>query len=70
MLFGVIVAVVTAAGRYFMVTDFLREDLTKVVSSQQEALAGYVAKDIDFKIVQRQNLLAYLAQTIPLNLLD
>jgi diguanylate cyclase (GGDEF)-like protein len=70
MLFGVAVAVITAAGRYFMMTDFLREDLTKVVSTQQEALAGYVAKDIDFKIVQRQKLLAYLAKTIPLNLLE
>ena len=70
MLFGVAVAFVTAAGRYFMMTDFLREDLTKVVSSQQEALARYVAKDIDFKIVQRQNLLAYLAKSIPLNLLE
>jgi hypothetical protein len=53
-----------------MMTDFLREDLTKVVSTQQEALAGYVARDIDFKIQERKKLLENLAQTLPLQMLS
>lgn len=70
MLFAVVVALVTATGRYFMMTEFLREDLTRVVSTQQEALAGYVARDIDFKIQERKRLLETLAQTLPQQMLQ
>lgn len=70
MLFGLAVACTTAVGRYLMMTDFLREDLGKVVSAQQEALAGYVARDIDFKIAERKNMLERLASAMPQQIVD
>ena len=64
------IALVSSAARYFLLSNFLRDDLEKVVSSQQEALAGYVARDIDFKIVERQRMLSKFAAALPLGLLD
>jgi diguanylate cyclase (GGDEF)-like protein len=55
--------------RYFVLANFLREDLSAVVENQQLALATYVAHDIDGKIVQRQVLLERLAASLPTRLL-
>lgn len=55
--------------RYYVLTQFLREDLSAVVENQQLALATYVAHDIDGKIVQRQVLLERLAASLPIRLL-
>ena len=70
ILFGIAIAFVTATGRYFTMSDYLRDDLERVVSSQQEALAGYVAKDVDFKISERQKMLKRLAAAVPIELID
>jgi diguanylate cyclase (GGDEF)-like protein len=70
ILFGLVIAAITGVVRYYVLTNFLRDDLEKVVASQQEALAGYVAQDIDFKIRQRQKMLKDLAERVPLALLD
>jgi diguanylate cyclase len=69
LLFGAALVLLDAGVRYFLLTDFLREDLIKVVSAQQESLAGYVARDVDSKIVERQLLLKQLASALPLELL-
>src|SRR4051812_39827689 len=42
--------------RYYALTDFLKEDVGDVVENQQLALATYVARDIDEKILQRKVL--------------
>lgn len=55
--------------RYYVLTHFLREDLSAIVENQQLALATYVAHDIDGKIVQRQILLERLAASLPIRLL-
>jgi diguanylate cyclase (GGDEF)-like protein len=55
--------------RYYTLTGFLQKDLSTVVEGQQLALASYVARDIDDKIVQRQALLERLAANLPLDLL-
>lgn len=70
ILLGVALVLLDAVVRYFLLTDFLREDLTRVVAAQQESLAGYVARDVDSKIVQRQVMLGEMASTFPLALLD
>lgn len=70
ILLGVALVLLDAVVRYFLLTDFLREDLTKVVAAQQESLAGYVARDVDSKIVQRRVMLGEMAATLPLELLD
>ena len=62
VLFGTVV-------RYFVLTQFVREDLGTVVAAQQQALANYVARDVDTKIVQRRALLERLAATLPADLL-
>lgn len=51
--------------RYFALGNFLRNDLSSVVTDQQLALATYVARDIDFKIAERQASLERLASKLP-----
>jgi len=63
------IVVFGAVVRYYVLTDFLREDLSAVVEGQQLALATYVARDIDDKIIQRQRLLELLATSIPVDFL-
>jgi diguanylate cyclase (GGDEF)-like protein len=65
MIFGIGIVLAGTAVRYHLLTDFLREDLEKVVGAQLEALAGYVARDVDNKIVERQKMLKRLAATFP-----
>ncbi|WP_040070958.1 sensor domain-containing diguanylate cyclase [Pseudomonas batumici] len=55
--------------RYYVLTNFLREDLSAVVESQQLALATYVAHDVDIKIIRRRLLIELLAASVPLDLL-
>ena len=55
--------------RYYAVPHYLREELSTVVEHQQLALANYVAKDVDDKIVQRRALLERLAASLPVDLL-
>jgi diguanylate cyclase (GGDEF)-like protein len=55
--------------RYYVLTHFLREDLSAVVEGQQLALATYVAHDVDSKIVRRRLLIERLAASVPLDLL-
>lgn len=69
ILLGVVFALGGAVLRYYFLSNYLREDLVKVVSTQQEALANYVARDVDFKIVERQAMLSHLAATLPHKLL-
>jgi len=55
--------------RYYVLTNFLREDLSAVVEGQQLALATYVAHDVDIKIIRRRLLIERLAASVPLDLL-
>ena len=50
--------------------SIIREDLLKVVFAQQEALARDMARDVDYKLVERHKMLAKLASIIPLDLLQ
>ncbi len=70
LLIGVAVVLMGAVGRYFTLTTFLAEDLSRVFASQQESLASYVARDVDYKIVERQVLLRKMAESLPLELLS
>lgn len=66
---GLGIVVVGTMARYFILSQFLREDLDKVVASQQQALASYVARDVDSKLVERRDLLQRLAASLPRQLL-
>lgn len=66
---GVLMVALGGIARYSLLSDFLRENLIEVVSAQQTALAEAVAQDIDYKLVERRNLLEGLAKTLPRELL-
>ena len=66
---GFAIVLIGTLARYFILSQFLREDLDKVVASQQQALASYVARDVDSKIVERRDLLQRLAASLPRQLL-
>lgn len=69
ILLGMAVLIVGALGRIFILTDFLRTDLTELSSTQLLTMANYVAQDIDHDIVERRELLQRIAAKLPLNLL-
>lgn len=70
LLLGLCLVILGSVVRYYTLTGFLQKDLSAVVGSQQLALASYVARDVDDKIVQRQALLERLAAAMPLDLLE
>ncbi|OCR25771.1 diguanylate cyclase [Pseudomonas syringae] len=61
LLLALCIIIFGAVLRYYVLSNFLREDLAATVQRQQLALASYVAQDVDSKIVQRQRLLERLA---------
>jgi diguanylate cyclase (GGDEF)-like protein len=69
LLLALCMVIFGAVVRYYVLTNFLREDLSSVVEGQQLTLATYVAKDIDYKLVQRQLMLDRLADSVPTDLL-
>ncbi|MBC8209798.1 MAG: diguanylate cyclase [Gammaproteobacteria bacterium] len=70
ILLFIVIATVGVFTRLPVLTSFLREDLEKVASVQQLALANYVAQEIDQKIVARQAFLKQIAITLPLAMLQ
>ena len=55
--------------RYYSLAGFMREDLIRVVSLQQEALARDMARDVGYKLGERRKMLGQLAASLPVNLL-
>lgn len=47
-----------------------REDLKSALTTQQLALANYVARDVDYKLAERDALLVSMAAALPLHMLD
>lgn len=70
VLFGVTLAVLGGAARYYGQSLYLQNDLTEVISAQQIVLANSVANDIDFKIQDRRQFLDRLARSLPHPLLN
>lgn len=70
ILFGLLLVLLGGAARYVMLARFLREDLTQLVSAQQQALADAVAQDIDTKMTERLRFIERLAATLPPALLS
>lgn len=69
ILFGMSLFIIGALGRIFLLTDYLRKDITELASSQLLTLANYVAQDVDRDIVARRELLVRVAAKFPLPLL-
>ena len=66
---GIVFVLLGTAVRAFVLSQYLREDISAVMASQQLALANYVARDVDNKMLERQRLLTQMAATLPLDLL-
>jgi diguanylate cyclase (GGDEF)-like protein len=65
ILLGTALIIVAALLRVFLLTDYLRKDLTALSSTQLLTLANYVAKNIDHDIVERRAMLERLAANFP-----
>ncbi|WP_426114525.1 diguanylate cyclase domain-containing protein [Pseudomonas sp. DSP3-2-2] len=61
LLLALCIIIFGAVLRYYVLSNFLREDLAATVQRQQLALASYIAQDVDSKILQRQRLLERVA---------
>lgn len=66
ILLGMVLLIVGALGRIFILTDFLREDVTELTSAQLLTMANHVAQDIDRDIVERRELLERIAAKLSL----
>jgi diguanylate cyclase (GGDEF)-like protein len=69
LMLGVAIALVGGVARYYLLSDYLREDLGAVVSTQQSAMAAYVAADIDANLQARSTMLRQMATALPVELL-
>ena len=70
ILIGIAFIVLGGIGRAFLLSNYLRNDITELSSAQLLTLANYVAKDIDHDIVERRESLARLAGKFPVDLLQ
>ncbi|KUM04698.1 diguanylate cyclase [Chromobacterium subtsugae] len=66
---ALLIVLTGSISRYYALSSFLYEDLSKVVENQQLTLANYVAHDINGKVEQREDLLIHLATVLPPELL-
>uniref|UniRef100_UPI000D4084B2 diguanylate cyclase domain-containing protein n=1 Tax=unclassified Variovorax TaxID=663243 RepID=UPI000D4084B2 len=66
---GLLMAIFGTAVSYIQLSRFLRQDLTQSVAAQQQALADYVARDVDNYLGERQSFLQRLADALPPELL-
>lgn len=69
ILLGISFVLVGTLLRATILTQYLREDISTVVAEQQLTLASYIARDIEHKLNERQELLHRLATTVPESLL-
>ena len=69
VLVGILLVVIAGAGRYLLLAREVRSDLIAVVSGQQDALAQAIARDIDYKVRERQHLVDALAASMPQEIL-
>lgn len=67
---GVLLLLAGNVVRYYVLSKYLRENITELMSAQQLTLANYVAREVDQKMQERQNMLRQLATTLPLDLLQ
>ncbi|WP_050477170.1 diguanylate cyclase domain-containing protein [Herbaspirillum rhizosphaerae] len=65
VLFGTLVIFASGIARYYVLTNFLHEDLTEVAAEQQSTIASYLAQDINHRIMERRHYLEQLAASLP-----
>lgn len=68
-LFGLAILAVGALGRIYFLSDFLRNDITELTTSQLLTLSNYVARNVEHNLIERRELLERVAQKFPPELL-
>ena len=69
ILFGLALVIASSLARVFVLSNYLRRDLTEQSSAQLLTLANYVASDIDHNVIERRELLKRIGSKFPLALL-
>lgn len=69
VLVGVLLVLLAGVARYVLVARSVQADLLEVVSRQQNALAAAIARNIDYKLTERERMVKALAADIPQALL-
>ena len=69
ILFGLAIVIASSLARVFVLSNYLRKDLTEQSTAQLLTLANYVARDIDHNVVERRELLQRIGSQLPLALL-
>lgn len=69
VLVGVALVFAVVIVRPFLTEQQAQEDIGAMAAAQQLALAGYVARDVDYKLIERQTALTHMAATLPVALL-
>jgi len=70
VLFGTLIVLASGIARYYVLTDFLHDDLTGVAAEQQSTIASYLAQDINHRILERRRYLEQLAASLPPELME
>ncbi|ASU38458.1 GGDEF domain-containing protein [Herbaspirillum sp. meg3] len=70
VLFGTLVVLASGIARYYVLTDFLHNDLTDVAAEQQSTIASYLAQDINHRLLERRRYLEQLAASLPPELMS
>ena len=65
VLFGTLVVLASGIARYYVLTEFLHDDLTAVAAEQQSTIASYLAQDINHRMLERRHYLEHLAASLP-----
>lgn len=70
ILFGFAILIISALGRIYFLSDYLRNDLTELTTTQLSSLANYAARDVDHDINERGRLLERVSAKFPPALLN
>lgn len=70
IVFGLIILIVGSIGWTLLLSNYLRNDIIRMNSTQLLTLANYAASDIDRNIVERRELLKNIAAKLPLEHLN
>lgn len=69
VLAGLAILLVSTISRLVLLSKFLRDDMIETNSAQLQVLARYAAQDIDREVVERRELLKFIAAKVPVGYL-
>lgn len=70
VLFGVFIVLFSGIARFYVLVDFLRDEIGATATERQGRLANYMAKGIEDGLQQRRAAIEHLASALPISLAD